>query len=157
MRYLKLAVLIIGIICLQSLFSSYGKLFGITPDLLLIVVVIWGVWRGGVEGALLGFTLGLFQDIFSSTVYLHLISKTLVGFSAGILKENLYGDESYISMILVFGLTFLSLLIDGGLVYFLDRTLPGAPFLIPFSSLYNVLLTPLLYPLAKYFIPREEY
>ena len=62
-----LLLLLAGI--LQSTFLSKITWFGVSPDLMLIVVLSWSLLRGGREGLSWGLLGGLILDLFSITPF----------------------------------------------------------------------------------------
>lgn len=109
------------------------------PDFLLILVVLWAWERGWKEGLLVGFAIGLINDIFFSPLLgLSTFSLCLVGYLTGEIRERVYEEN------------VLLLLMTVGILSLLDEfTLSLLSFLFHFSSLamgkltYLALLAPL--------------
>lgn len=81
--YFGIPILLVSAV-VQSVWLENIRIFGGRPDLVLLLVVTWGVIRGSTEGALWGFTGGVFCDLLSgSGLGLWTFSLTLVGFLAG--------------------------------------------------------------------------
>jgi rod shape-determining protein MreD len=86
------AVLIISLI-LQSTLLEHPVLVT-KPDLLLVIIVLWGLLRGSREGAQLGFFFGLVEDLFvGKYIGLNLLSKALAGYVAGWGESRFYKEN----------------------------------------------------------------
>ena len=57
--------MLIAVALLQVALVPHLMVWGVFADLPLLVVLSWGLLRGGREGALWGFVAGLFTDFFS--------------------------------------------------------------------------------------------
>jgi len=57
--------LLLGLALLQSTVMPYLKPFGVMPNLMLLAVVAWSLYRGPGEGMVWGFLGGLSVDFFS--------------------------------------------------------------------------------------------
>ncbi len=63
-RIITLGILIIISFVLQSALFPFIEVAGVTPNLLLILTVSFGLMRGRKEGMLVGFFCGLLYDLF---------------------------------------------------------------------------------------------
>ncbi len=155
LRFLAILLFVILFVSLETSVLPLFSVFGVTPDILLILVVVWGIIRGGREAAILGFAVGLTQDILSSSLYYHAFSKCLIGFGSGVFSRNLSGASSYMSIVMVSIMTIVSYLIEGVLLYFfLGHPVPQFPrlfLIVLISVLYNGLLTPIIHPIVELF------
>ncbi len=69
---------------LQSTLVEGLRILGGRPDIVLLFAITWGIIRGANEGALWGFTGGLFCDLLSGGTFgLWTFVLTVVGFLAG--------------------------------------------------------------------------
>ncbi len=76
--------------------------FGIRPDLCLIAACLIGFLTGQVQGLIMGFFLGFVQDLFSaSDLWLNTITKSGVGFFAGLIARNLANAASHSAFFVV--------------------------------------------------------
>lgn len=84
-RPLRQGLLGLGVVLLQYLVLSRFSLWGVTPDAVLLFVVINGLRGGRTVGALSGFAAGLLMDVLVNPVMLGLnaMLKTLLGFAVG--------------------------------------------------------------------------
>jgi rod shape-determining protein MreD len=83
--------------------------FGIRPDLCLIAACLMGYFTGQVQGFILGFFLGFVQDLFSaSDLWLNTITKSGVGFFAGLIARNLANTASHSAFLLMTAFSLFS-------------------------------------------------
>lgn len=111
------AALALALVVFQTSAGGTGGLLGVHPDLLLLFVLAAGMRRGEAAGALSGVALGFVQDTFSAGLPgLNLLTKGLLGFAAGSLRDQLDcgnpNTQSIVAVLatLVEGLIQLSLL-----------------------------------------------
>ena len=83
-RYLRFALITLGIITLQTTIIPFTSIANIIPDLLLIWIVYVAITEGQVTATLIGFLIGLTVDFISGQFLgLSALSKTIAGFLAG--------------------------------------------------------------------------
>lgn len=141
MKLLKLSIFFSILFILQSIVTSRIEIFGGKADFLLTFTILAGVLFGPAEGILFGALSGFIIDSASSPYYLHLFSRALIGFFSGILKQQIFKDDELILVILVFGLSALTYILEIALLgQFFDKAIWNfiKPLLI--SSLLNMLL-----------------
>lgn len=147
------ALLLVGILgvalILQATVFDFIRLWGIKPDLVLMVVVCHGFIHGSREGAYLGFLGGLLSDFLTGHyIGLNALSKMAAGYVVGISETSLYKENIIIA-------TFVSFLgtIVGQVVQYLLLLVIGIKIgfgtallqvILP-VALYNVILTPFFY------------
>jgi rod shape-determining protein MreD len=132
------AILTTVVFVIQVAVVAGGGKWG-RPDFLLILVVLWGWERSWKEGLLVGFAIGLINDIFFSPLLgLNAFSLSLIGYLSGEIRERVYQRNVAL------------LLVTMGICSLLDGfTLSLLSFLFRLSSLvigrltYLVLLTAL--------------
>ena len=108
-RLAVFAILTVIVFVLQVAVIGGGIKWG-RPDLLLILVVLWGWERGWKEGLVVGFAVGLLNDIFFSPLLgLNAFSLSLVGYLTGEIRERVYEGNV---LLLLMAMGILSLL-DG--------------------------------------------
>ena len=90
---------------LQS--TSFGTFTGsVWFDLPLLFVYSVAMLRGAKAGAVCGLLLGLIQDIFTANVFgFHLLTRTLLGFGCGSIKEIVYRTNYHYHALFVFCLS----------------------------------------------------
>lgn len=110
-----LTALIISVANLVVL--NFVEVAGLTPDLLLILVVWIAIVEGQFKGIFAGFAIGLLFDVISADVFgINALSKTLVAFIAGFFYRD--GKHNQILGNFRFVLIVLSCSIAHNLVYY---------------------------------------
>jgi hypothetical protein len=85
MKALVYAVLIAGLVPVQSILLPHLSVWGVTPDLGLIVVCLVGLFGGELEGLLVGLILGWVMSLFSAGDLIYsIVTKGGVGYVAGL-------------------------------------------------------------------------
>ncbi len=75
---------------LQLAFVDHLSVLGVRPDMTVLIVVMLGLRRGPVAGTLIGFFLGLFQDLLApATLGMNMLAKSVLGYLSGRLGQNL--------------------------------------------------------------------
>lgn len=146
--YALLLLLGVLVIC-QTTVLDYVTVYGIKPDLVMLLVIINGFLLGPRQGAFLGFIGGVIEDLFcGSYIGMNALANMSAGFLAGAAGERLYKENTLV----VCGVTFLAalagLLVNYLLLHYLDINLPFfqtlARIMLP-TALYTALLAPLLF------------
>jgi len=135
---------------LQSCVFTYMKLGDVIPNLMVLIVCIYGFLYGEKTGALCGFFCGLLMDIFFGDVLgINALIITLIGYVNGGFSGLFYAEDIRLPMILItlsdasYGLMyyFCYFLMRGKLnitYYILNVILP--------EILYTLLVSLIIYP-----------
>jgi len=119
MRYGSGSLLLFFTFILQSTILRSIEIRGIVPNLMIIVIISFGLLRGKIDGAIAGAVLGLLQDIyFGDVIGFFALIYMYIGFATGHLHMNFYKDSMLIPIgvmaaadvlvnLLVFFFTFL--------------------------------------------------
>ncbi len=101
MRVLILCIGTILGVALQATWLARLNLPGnIIPDLILIMVISYGLLRGPDEGLFFGLAAGLFLDLVAGGVIgIQMLSKTAAGFAAGLLEKTIFKDNLLVPVI----------------------------------------------------------
>lgn len=150
---MQIRVTVLGIFVLATFLQvtvlDSLRLFGIKPDLVLILVIFYAFLSSQREGAFWGFVAGLFKDVATGGYFgLNALNHLLAGYLAGVLQTVLYKDNPFV-------VTFAALLVClfQGLLYYLLLFYLGI-FVSPgvallkitfFGAGYNALVALLLY------------
>ncbi len=134
---------------LQSALLPHARLWGVFPNLMLVVVVSWSLLRGADQGMVWAFVGGLLLDLLSGgPTGAGTLSLMAVAFLAGIGEVNVFRTH----LILPLATVLLASLLYGALML-LVLQLTGRPVdwagslvttVVP-SAIVNTLLTPLVY------------
>ena len=129
---------------LQTTLFEYISIWGVKPNLMLIIPVFFGLRDGQMTGAIIGFICGLIEDSFSSGPRgVNALSKTLLGFSVGSLKGGILRDSLTSRAIVIFLATFLNEIFLFMIFFILDLTdsfLKSFKSVIIISAFYNTAL-----------------
>jgi len=104
-RYIRSAVIILGLLLLQTTFISAISLDGYLPDIFILFLVAVALRRGQMEATVTGFIVGLLQDIVTTRFFgLAALTKTVTGFIAGYFynentTEQTLGSYRYILLV----------------------------------------------------------
>jgi rod shape-determining protein MreD len=147
-------LLLISVALIQSTVMPHLTLWGVKPDLMLLVVISWSLLRGAREGIVWGFIGGLCLDLLSGAPFgLSALALLIVSFFSGLGEATVF--RTYIMLplatvfvaSLIYDLIFLlALRTLGWSVAWLDSFIR---LVLP-ASLLNVLLTPLVYPTMRW-------
>ena len=140
MRYLIYALIFLINTCIGATFLQGIEIFGILPNITVLIVVSVSFLRGRGDGAVAGAMGGVFYDIFFGASFgYHGVLLMLTGFVCGAFHESL-NRESFFMPVILGGVAslFYNLLIyvsgylfagDFGFVYYLSRLmLPEAGY-----------------------------
>ena len=152
-RPIILTILLLGAaVLLQTTVLEFVAIFGVKPDLQLILVVFLALRRGSMSGQIAGFVGGLLEDVVTlSPLGFHAIVKALVGFCAGLPYGLIRASALVVPVLLVAGAALIKGVAGGVLSLAfqipLDAHLLEARFWI--ETAYNVALSPLLFALLS--------
>lgn len=97
---LRLPLMLIGALLLQTTVLARIRLFGVMPDFMLLLAVAAGISAGPTRGAALGFASGMVIDLFLPTpLGLSALVFTLVGYGVGVANTGVLRSAWYIPML----------------------------------------------------------
>ncbi|MEW5954839.1 MAG: rod shape-determining protein MreD [Bacillota bacterium] len=148
MRQFIFLGLVMLAVLIQTTALNVVRIWGVIPDLVMILVVFNGFLRGPREGAFLGLVAGALVDFAAGTYFgLNTLTLFLAGYLAGLAESRLYKDSAIVVMGLVGLLTVVCQLAHYLLLLFVDVAIaPAAAFrtILP-VAIYNTLVAPLFY------------
>lgn len=101
-------LLVILALVVQSTFAEKLSIFGIKPDLILIVLAYIGIFRGQIEGTLLGFAAGFLQDVYSPGHFgVNALAKSLIGFGVGYGHGRVVTENFAAQALIIFSATLV--------------------------------------------------
>ncbi|MCL2437991.1 MAG: rod shape-determining protein MreD [Coriobacteriia bacterium] len=106
-RFTTTALTLLGALLLQAIFAPSLTIFGVTPNFLMVAVIVIAFIRGSKEGTIVGFIAGLLFDLIGTMIVGPMaLALTITGFVAGILKEQIFA-HSWLLPITVLGVASL--------------------------------------------------
>lgn len=158
----KVTTLIIIILCFlaESSLFQFFSIGTITPNLLVIVVASFGFMRGRKEGMFVGFTCGIFVDLFwGSGLGLYMMFYSFTGFLNGSFKRLFYDDDLVLPIFLIGCSEFFYGVFTYICVYMLRGDFSFQTYLFKIilpELVYTVLVTLVLYQVILYINKKLE-
>lgn len=120
--------------------SVFARLpiFGVTPDLLLVVVVMTALRQGASRGAVVGLVGGLVEDLATGRLIgMHALGLMLAGIAAGLLRRRLYPDPWFVPLLAVLlGVTMQEIVV--ALTFFVAHlSVQQMPLLVAIEYIYT--------------------
>jgi rod shape-determining protein MreD len=152
---LRLALVILAVVVLQTtVFSDGLRVFGVMPDLGLVLTVAIAYQQGPERGAAFGFAAGLAIDLFLDTpVGLSALSFALVGYGVGIVKSGMVRPSRWTKPVLGFlgGIAGGALFVCVGALAGQDQLLAlRSVKVILIAGVYDALLAFVAFPVARW-------
>jgi rod shape-determining protein MreD len=152
-RVLSIAAIVVTALLLQSTVFAQLELLGVRPELLYLVTIVIAVLEGPNEGAVVGFVSGMAQDfLLAQPKGITALTLTLLGYSMGLVRAYITSPSPLLPTSLVAFGTAVGLAFYETVAFLLgqfDQRIGYALRVIVFASLYNAVLTPILYPLLR--------
>ena len=150
-RLFVLAAVLVVAVLLESTVLAGLRLAGVRPDLLVLAVVAVALASDATTGAVFGFVAGLVADLlFDLPVGVSALVYTAVGFAVGTLRVYVTGHRPLAHLVLVAAASLASVWCCGLLLRVFDLSSWAAVTRSgPLVALYNMLLTPFVYPLVR--------
>ena len=160
MRALRLTLLVAVMWLLQVAVFPHLRLFGVVPDLGLLVAVAVGYQEGPEAGAIVGFAAGFGYDLFLETpIGLNALTYALVGYGVGVIEAGLFRSPRWLPSLLgaAAGLAGGLLFVGIGVLAGVD-SVKGTPAIVTISlaAVYDALLAPFVFFLVGRVLGTEE-
>jgi rod shape-determining protein MreD len=144
---------ILTAVLLQSTVFARLTLFGVSPDLVLAVVISFALIEGPIAGAVLGFSGGLLRDLLlDAPKGLTGLSYLIVGYAVGSIRPYLQTTSVMVPVAGVFAGSLAASALYEVLQAMLGRRTGGfdrAIAVVVLTAVYNTLLVPFVYPPVK--------
>ncbi|MCD6471987.1 rod shape-determining protein MreD [Candidatus Aerophobetes bacterium] len=115
-----------------------------SPDLFLILLVLWAWYNGWRQGVISGFIIGILKDVLFFPLWgVNAFTLCIVGFLVGEIREKVYEENLILLLIIMCLSTILNgfLLISFSSIFHISSfSRTHLTFLVFLSSLYNSLL-----------------
>lgn len=120
-RKICIAALAIIFYCLQTTACKAIAIASISPNIMLVIPICFGYFKGSDEGMYAGFVTGLLYDVFYTPIFgFSILAFSVVGYIAGLFQKEYDNQRILIPMIIVaiaaFSYEFL-IYIGGFLLY----------------------------------------
>lgn len=154
-RVAAVAALVVVALALQSTVLARLTILGVIPQLVLIVVVSLAYLDGGRVGVVVGFAGGLLQDLLlppQSILGLTALVYTMIGYSVGMLRQFAPSDSVWMPVLTVAGASAAAELGYSLLSIIMGKAWVSLAYTGKIAGLvvlYNTLLTPFVFPIAR--------
>jgi rod shape-determining protein MreD len=159
-RVSRLAALVFVIVVVQVAVFPHLRLFGVVPDLGLLVALAVGYQEGPEAGAIVGFAAGFGFDLFLETpLGLDALTYAIVGYGIGVVEAGLFRSPRWLPSFLgaaggmAGGLLFIGIGVLAGV-----DAVKGTQGVITVSlaALYDALLAPFVFFLVRRVLGRDD-
>lgn len=107
MKKLKYFLFLTAYLLISNVYLNHLQLFGIIPNINVILVVIVGLLGGNMNGVFVGAYIGLFEDIaFSDSIGISALVYMYIGYAAALISKKI-NPENQIFIILTVGIADL--------------------------------------------------
>lgn len=146
-------MILTAVLLQTTVFARFVTLFGITPDLILVVVISFGLQEGPTMGVVSGFGGGMLKDLMlSAPKGLTGISYLIVGYLVGIVRPYVQSTSVALPILGIFTGSLVGSAIYVILGALLGQAL-GAPSrvleVVFLTAVYNTILVPFVYPVVR--------
>jgi len=152
-RVIAIAAIIVTAVLLQSTVFSQLRLLGVRPELLYLVTILIALHEGPSEGAIVGFTCGLAQDMFlDQPMGITALTLTLLGYAVGQARQYIVSPSPLVPTIVVAIATALGVGFYEIVTFLLGQFDAGFTYAVRvalLTAVYNAVLTPILSPLLR--------
>ena len=139
----KWAAFAAALFVLQTSMLPLIAYHGVSVDLLLLLTVSVAFLRGAEQGAFMGFSLGLMQDLATGTFFgVNTLARTIIGFLFGQFSDRVFKEQFFLPVLASVAVTILNYFILSLLMVLL-----GYRFNLE-SHMQQILVPMLLYQLA---------
>jgi rod shape-determining protein MreD len=148
----------------QSTWFGGIAVFGVVPDL-SIIVLIWVSYKNGpVEGPVSGFLSGLVEDFLSSSpLGFHAFVKTVVAAVTALLHGSFFIDKLLLPLLLGFAGTIVKAIAAGALYILFGSVIHAYSFLdrvLWIEAAYNGVLAPIVFlvltPFSRFLVTERR-
>jgi len=148
-RPVIISLIIILNLILQSTVFQWIKIYGVLPNTALILVVSLSIYNGKNNGAIIGFCIGILQDIiFGRIIGSNALIFMLIGYLVGLMDQKIFKENLIIPFVLTALATVfyetINLLLIFSLGYRIELFNVLKKMLIA-EVIYNSILSPFIY------------
>ena len=153
-RGIRLALLLVGVVLLQTAVFPHLRIAGVAPEIGLVATVGVAFTAGPEAGAVFGFAAGLALDLFLSTpLGLSALAWSVTGYGVGVLQGAVLRASWWFPIALTFVAGVL-----GGVLFCVVGAIVGQGQLWGFTALrtvfvaalYGAVLAPIVFPIVRF-------
>lgn len=94
MRIFAISILLLVNLALEATLFQNLRIYGIKPDITLMIVVSFGILKGRNNGAYIGLAAGLLMDIMFGKVFgIYALAYMMTGYVSGMFNEKVFKDS----------------------------------------------------------------
>jgi rod shape-determining protein MreD len=153
-RRIRLFLVIVMLVVIQTTVFPHLRIFGTMPDLLLLATIAVAYEEGPDTGAIFGFASGLALDLFLTTpLGCSALSFAIVGYLVGVFQGGMLRPSGRVAPALGFvgGLAGNALFVVIASIAGEDGLLNGHSVkVIIVAACYDALLAPLIFPIGRW-------
>ena len=153
-RRIRLVLVVISLVVLQTTVFTHLRVFGAVPDLTLVATVAMAYEEGPMAGAVFGFAAGLSTDLFLSTpLGLSALAFALTAYGVGLFQSGLIRESRGIASVLggVGGIVGNAIfLIVGGIAGHGELVSVHNIQIVIVASLYDALVAVPVFPFVRW-------
>lgn len=147
-RLISYFIIFIAAIVIQFIWMRYFSPFGLSPNLILVLIIFVGITRGPFTGQIFGFCWGIAWDVISVGLFgSHALLFTCAGYLSGLLSRK-WNEDKIITQLIVTGAASALFLVGMGLVYRifgLGEFEFKLNYIKIFQPFYNIIIAPLVF------------
>ena len=152
-RTVILIAVIVTSLLLQTTVFPELTLFGVKPELLYLVTVVFAALQGPAEGAIVGFISGLAQDfLLNSPKGITALTLTMLGYTIGLARQYITSPSPLLPAALVAIGTAGGVAFHQAVAFLLGEE--EGPFgyvarVVLLTAVYGAVLTPIFFPVLR--------
>jgi rod shape-determining protein MreD len=159
-RRIRLVLVVISLVVLQTTVFTHLRVFGAVPDLTLVATVAMAYEEGPMAGAVFGFAAGLTTDLFLSTpLGLSALAFALTAYGVGLFQSGLLRESRGIASVLggVGGIVGnVIFVIVGGIAGRGDLVSVHNIQIVIVASLYDALVAIAVFPFVRWAVGEAD-
>ena len=152
-RTVAIAAVIVTALLLESTVFADLRLLGVRPELLYLVTILIALLEGPNEGAVTGFASGLTVDfLLNQPKGITALTLTLLGYAVGMARQYIVSPSPLLPTMVVGAGTAIGLAFYEIVSFLLGNFDASATYGVKvalLAALYNMVLTPIAYPLLR--------
>lgn len=131
----SIILIITGLVVLviQTSILGYFNIRGVTPNMVLIIVVYYALSKTPAKSQFYGFCFGILEDCLSGSILgMNAVSKTIIGFLGGYVRRQILISNIFIQAVII----FFASAVDGHLIYLYMRIFGDkSPYLVRLKTI----------------------